>query len=336
MNTKGLRRTCLFLLTVCVLSVPVLKGDEKPAGLTEQFLAAARAHNLDALRELHGKHPDIAKRHDRTGTALHQPNALGRLDVIRALLKMGADPNSLDGVNVTPLCVVARNTKTLAADLLLDAGADINRRHTKQLTGGKLAWGMTPLDAAANRAQISMVRHLLERGAKHTLEKGTGNSLHWAYLVPNLASDAEEMQRKYHKNAGNRQVIDLLIEHGADVNLVDQHGRTPLIQAIHWLSVDTVSYLVEERDDVEVNLRPSGYPQALIYAISSSTQAVWLPEAEQTARRLAIVRSLLKAGADPELPYDPGSPNRTGKSATELCKDAEIKNLLLQAAKTKK
>ncbi len=78
-------------------------------------------------------------------------------DVVRALLRAGADVNACAGVTrATPLHLAARRGHAAIARALLDAGAAIDARDSK---------GDTPLQRAINCRKAAVVELLVERGA---------------------------------------------------------------------------------------------------------------------------------------------------------------------------
>jgi len=143
---------------------------------------------------------------------------------------------------------------------------------------------------------------------------------------------------------GNLEIVELLIERGADVNAQDILGRTPLVVAIVEKQPEIARRLAEENHDVGVR---TGDGSTLLMA-AVRTEDVELvrwaidrgidldavrPEKQHaTALMMAagignpeIVRLLLGAGADPQVT------NHQGKTALDLAKGREVRELL-QAA----
>jgi ankyrin repeat protein len=120
------------------------------------------------------------------------------VEVVRALLDKGADPN-ISGMGLTPFLIAAgvgtggRGTglasstssggpaNTAIMDMLLEHGADVNAQVTGTLTysyrisrAPSATEGMTALHVAAQKGKADEVRYLLAKGAKTDLLDSKG------------------------------------------------------------------------------------------------------------------------------------------------------------------
>ncbi len=115
-----------------------------------------------------------------------------------ALLEAGADPNDPTGKDgESPLMAAASESNHVAARLLLKWGAAINYVSPT---------GRTALLQAKS---VKLMRFLIERGAD-----------------PDAARIGEMTQMAFVASFGNREVVDLLIEFGADTSEKMNDGRT--------------------------------------------------------------------------------------------------------------
>ena len=156
------------------------------------------AADVDVNAELNMHRPSrggnsgrFADRQLGTGsTALYRAAEAGDVDVIRALLTKGANPN-INGMGFTPFLVAAGVTpaagggsapNTAVLDLMIQHGADVNT----QVAGTKsysmrISYnpppskeGMTALHGAAQAGRTNLVRYLLEKGATPDLVDANG------------------------------------------------------------------------------------------------------------------------------------------------------------------
>src|SRR5215472_9549564 len=216
--------------------------DELRGNATEEFVDACRKGDAGVVQQLFGLDPALTRQRDAHGsTALHAAAGRGHRDVVRLLLKHGADPNARDvGDNASPLHFAAGAGHVDVVRMLLDAGADVHGNgdvHESDVIGWATVLG-GPSDV---RRDVLTV--LLERGARHHIFSAiaTGD----LDIVRRVVEDNPEtldrrMSRFEHGQtplhfAIARQrydMLDLLIELGIDLDAPDSTGRTALEAAM--------------------------------------------------------------------------------------------------------
>lgn len=176
--------------------------------------------------------------------ALVSAAAQGNLARVTDLLKRGADLNARDDQGRTPVMAATHGNHVAVVDALLKAGADVNLRDNRLdnpfLYAGaaglldilKLAhaagadptitnrFGGTALIPAAERGHVEVARYLLTETA---VDINHINNLGWTALLEAIIL-ADGGPR-------HQEIVRLLIDHGADVNIVDKEGVTPLRHA---------------------------------------------------------------------------------------------------------
>lgn len=146
----------------------------------------------------------------RPETPLTQAAARNDVAALRRLL---ADGHKADegGDSWTALIWASRSGAIHAMNLLIDAGADVNRSGP---TGD--GWNATPLQHAILQRQPGAVRLLLDRGADPNRSAGQ-ESLRPLFLA---AGDTDPA------------IVKLLLAHGADPTVEDEGGASPLSRAV--------------------------------------------------------------------------------------------------------
>lgn len=178
-----------------------------------------------------------------TPVTLHMAAAANDRRSITALLSQGADIEARDRSGATPLLVATRRNNVAAALALIAAGADVNAKDVTsdsaylyagargylQILEATLAhgadlgsvnrFGGTALIPAAERGHVDTVRRLIAAG----VDVYHVNRLGWtALLEAVLLGDG---------GVAHQQIVQALLEAGADPNLADAEGVTALHHA---------------------------------------------------------------------------------------------------------
>ena len=144
---------------------------------------------------------------------------VGDIDTTRVLLEAGADVNDTAASGVSVLTQAAHSGHEELAIYLLEQGADPNA----------MAAGYTPLHAAVLRGEVALVRSLLNHGAiiETSVEHGTpGRRFSADYSIRSqlIGRNAFWMAAKY----GEVEILQILLDAGADPLVVDENGVTSL------------------------------------------------------------------------------------------------------------
>jgi len=220
--------------------------------LTAVFDACSRG-DVTALRVLLGADSSLARATKPPAphagwTALHQAVKRTQPDIVRMLLEHGANPDAREaGDNTTPLHWAATTGRRDLIEALLNAGADVHGYgdvHELEVIG----WGTLyhEPDEDPNRlsaSRLDAISLLLERGARHHIFSAicVGDlQLIQRLVEENPAALDRRMSRFEHGQTPlhfaisrtRYDILDLLIELGADLEAEDRHGRTAMAVAM--------------------------------------------------------------------------------------------------------
>jgi ankyrin repeat protein len=255
---------------------------------------------------------------------MHLAIANGDLATVELLLAAGADPTLADHAAETPLMLAARAGYASIAARLLATGAPVDAREAE--------YEQTALMVAAREGRADVVPLLLEAGADANARTRAG-------AVPSFRSPSENAGSKgvgiirggwpergmrapvpgaktpllYATRRGDLVVTRLLVDAGADIELADADGVTPLLNAI--LNASTAAargaagprehlavarYLLERGANVDAT---DWYGETPLWAaVDVRNLDVNGPERDNGVDRAAaleLIAALLERGADP-------------------------------------
>ena len=189
----------------------------------ERLLAAARSGDVDAIRAALADGADADGR-DADGTPATMLATRGHhTDALRALLGAGADVDAQDGTLDNPLLYAGREGFLDVVRVANEAEADptITNRY-----------GGVAHIPASERGHVEVVRYLLN---ETDIDVDHVNKLGWtALLEAILLSDGGRR---------HQQIVELLLEAGADPDLADGDGVRPLTHARHRGQTEIVRQL---------------------------------------------------------------------------------------------
>jgi ankyrin repeat protein len=257
--------------------------------------------------------------------------------LIEMLVKAGANVNAANEDGQTPLMLAARTGEVKVAELLVRHGADVNVKEEWR--------SQTALMWAAAQNHADMVEFLVRNGAK---VNARGEDNDWPSQI---TSEPRAQYRPtggltpllFASRAGCRRCVDALIKGGADPNLPNPDGMTPLMLAIDNLNFDVARTLLEQGANPHVW---DWWGRTALYTVVDMRgRGGDRPVRPGETSSLDIVRMLLAAGVNPNSQLNMHRPSRGGNTgrfrddllttgATPLLRaaysfDAEVIRLLL-------
>ncbi len=244
-----------------VLVVLCSMAGASSAAANSRLAEAARDRDVEAVRSLIGQGVEVNAPGTDGTPALHWAVRVDDTEIARLLLAAGADAALVNRYGLAPLTIAASNGSEAMIRLLLDAGADPNVVD---------AAGETALMTAASIGGAEAVTLLLDRGA--TLD---------------TTEPAFDQTALFFAVRGNHpQVVQRLVERGANVHLQTRVGETP-----RWVLPNSVPGFSHGVGIVRGGLPARG---------SRAPIPGGMAPIHYAARdgRLEIVRTLLAGGAD--------------------------------------
>ena len=247
-----------------VLELLLQKGADvnakaKATGLTPSWqsgwtalMYAANHGNCTAVHTLIAKGANADITADDGATVLMQATGC-REEIMRAMSFTNAHTAAKGPNGATELITAAMGGDADVVRSLLDSGADVNAKTTE---------GGTALIAAAVMGHVEVIRVLLDRGADVNASNDGGHTAlllaienaSTAEAIRKLAAIAQPTNRGAFGGSAppTSAIVQLLLDHGANVNATTNEGGTPLMYAAQNCDDSTVKLLLDKGAKVNV------------------------------------------------------------------------------------
>ncbi len=175
-----------------------------------QLLAAAGQGDTQTVVKLLALGAAVDVRDDLGNTPLLLATDHNQVDVARVLINAGADVNAKNQIHDSAYLLAGAQGRLEILAMTLSHGADLKSTNR---------YGGTALIPACERGHVEVVRVLLHAG----VDPNHINKLGWTCLLEAiLLSDG---------GPAHQEIVALMIAGGADVNLADGNGVSPLQHA---------------------------------------------------------------------------------------------------------
>lgn len=191
------------VLAICLFVVGVMAKDN-------QLLEAVRDGQLPKVQALLRQGVDVNVRGLDGSSPLLLATAANQVEIARALIEAGADVNQKNLIHDSPYLLAGASGRNAILQLTLAHGADLKSTNR---------YGGTALIPACERGHVDTVRLLIEAG----VDLDHVNRLGWTCLMEAIVlADG---------GPAHQQIVTQLIAAGANLNLPDNDGLSPLQQA---------------------------------------------------------------------------------------------------------
>lgn len=272
---------------IATVTPSIMLSDSQKLILTSKLIQAAEVGDITAIKQFLKEGADINGRDTRGRTPVMAATHSNQVAVVKALVLAGADINLRDHQLDNPFLYAGAEGLMDILRLAIEAKADT------KLTN---RFGGTALIPAAERGHVDIVKELLTRT---NVDVNHVKNLGWTALLEAILLS----------NGGERhqQIVQLLVDHGADTQIPDKNKITPLehARARGFTKIEQILVEARKRDLNLISVASQGDIEAVKKILSGGVNIHAQDENGVTAliaaayrNDLAIANLLIEAGAD--------------------------------------
>jgi ankyrin repeat protein len=280
---------------------------------TTALIYAAHQNDLDLVKALLAVGAN-AKAANRYGvTALWEACNVANGEMIQTLLKAGADPNATVGEGETLLMAASRTGSVAGVKALLAVGADANSKESYR--------GETALMWAVAENHADVAKLLIGAGADVN-----ARSTFYDFNFRKVASGGTQAiyfrggltPLLFAARQGAVESARALLDAGADINMSEpEYHFTPILEAIYNDHYDLAAILVERKANPDGALYLAVEMRNLDYFGNRPRKPV-----SDKLDELAFIKFMLDHGADPNAVLKTKLPDRMAQGAIKVPKGA--------------
>ena len=204
---------CVLILQGCTSNngIEPYKQGKIVVNMEEQLIQATEHKDVDTIKRLIEKGVDINTQDSKMRTSTMIATYNNDIETAKILIDAGADVNIQDDMKNNPFLYAGAEGYLEILKLTIKAGADptITNRY-----------GGTALIPASEHGYVDVIKELL---SKTDIDINHVNDLGWTAMLEAIILNNGDGKQQ--------QTVQLLIDHGADVNIPDKDNVTPLQHA---------------------------------------------------------------------------------------------------------